>query len=71
MTATATMFQPAAVPYSTGTRAPRLAMPADASDCHMHIYDARAPVAPGASLRPPDATVAQYRASRVRASNPL
>jgi predicted TIM-barrel fold metal-dependent hydrolase len=27
----------------------------------MHIYDPRAPVAPGAKLRPPEATVADYR----------
>ena len=35
--------------------------PADACDCHMHIYDHRFPVAPNAKLRPPDATVDDYR----------
>ena len=50
----------AAVPYSSGTRPPRLAVPANACDCHMHIYDRRAPVAAEATLRPPEATVADY-----------
>ena len=49
------------VPFSAGTHAPKLAAPAGACDCHMHIYDSRFPPAPGASLRPPDASVADYR----------
>jgi predicted TIM-barrel fold metal-dependent hydrolase len=36
-------------------------MPPDATDCHHHIYDARFPAAPGATLRPPDATIEDYR----------
>lgn len=32
-----------------------------ACDTHMHIYDSRYPVAPQSLLRPPDATVEQYR----------
>src|SRR5262249_25622078 len=31
------------VPFSSGTEAPRLKAPANACDCHMHIYDARFP----------------------------
>lgn len=50
-----------AVPYSAGMQAPRLVAPKNACDCHMHIYDSRYPVAPEATLRPPDASVDQYR----------
>jgi predicted TIM-barrel fold metal-dependent hydrolase len=50
-----------AVPYSAGTEAPKLKAPAGAADCHMHIYDGRFPVAPTATLRPPDAHVDDYR----------
>ena len=35
-------------------------------DTHMHFYDERYPMSPGAVLRPPDATVADYR--RVQAA---
>jgi predicted TIM-barrel fold metal-dependent hydrolase len=49
------------VPFSAGTRLPVLEAPAGACDCHMHIYDSRYPTAPGATLFPPDASVAQYR----------
>jgi D-galactarolactone isomerase len=49
------------VPYSTGTEPPKLAAPANACDCHMHIYDAKYPVAPTATLKPSDAIVADYR----------
>ena len=31
-------------------------------DTHVHVYDARYPVAPTTVLRPPDAGVAEYRA---------
>lgn len=34
---------------------------AGACDCHMHVYDSRYPVAPGAKLRPPNASVDDYR----------
>lgn len=50
-----------AVPYSSGTDVPKLKLPANACDCHMHIYDSRFPVAPTATLRPPDAHVDDYR----------
>jgi D-galactarolactone isomerase len=36
-------------------------LPSGACDTHMHIYDSRYPGAPRSVLRPPDATVAQYR----------
>ena len=48
-------------PFSSGSDAPTFTLPADACDCHMHIYDSRFPAAPGAKLRPADATVAMYR----------
>src|SRR5246127_6015350 len=49
------------VPYSTGTEVPKLKAPANACDCHMHIYDAKYPTAPSATLKPPDALVADYK----------
>lgn len=51
--------QPA--PWSSGSEVATLKAPADACDCHMHIYDSRFPVAPYASLRPGDAHVEDYR----------
>jgi len=50
-----------AVPYSSGTEPPKFQPPAGACDCHMHIYNSRFPVAPTATLRPPDAGPADYR----------
>ena len=49
------------VPYSAGTEAPKLKAPPNACDCHMHIYDAKYPIAPSATLKPPDALVADYK----------
>ena len=49
------------VPYSTGTELPKLKAPANACDCHMHIYDAKYPIAPTATLKPSDAVVAEYK----------
>ncbi len=49
------------VPFSGGTEAPKLEPPANACDCHMHIYDAKYPAAPSATLKPPDALVADYK----------
>lgn len=54
------------VKYSTGTEAPKLKAPANATDCHHHIYDARYPPDPTATLRPPDALVEDYRALQRR-----
>ena len=46
------------VPNSSGTEPPKLKAPANAADCHIHIYDPRfaPPVA-----KPADSTVADYR----------
>ena len=49
------------VSYTSGTEAPTLKAPANACDCHMHIYDSRFPVAPTATLRPPNALPSDYR----------
>ena len=50
------------VPNSSGTAAPRLKAPANACDCHMHIYDAaRFPMPPSQRVAPTNATVADYR----------
>jgi len=54
------------VKWSTGTEAPKLKAPANATDCHHHIYDARYPVDPKATLRPADASVDDYRALQKR-----
>src|ERR1700722_1841553 len=51
-----------AVPNSTGTGSPKLKAPANACDCHMHIYDpARFPMVPSQRVPPTDAAVPQYR----------
>ncbi len=50
------------VKWSAGTEAPKLKAPANATDCHHHIYDAKYPVDPKATLRPADASVDDYRA---------
>jgi predicted TIM-barrel fold metal-dependent hydrolase len=51
-----------AVPNSRGTEPPRLKAPANACDCHMHIYDpARFPIAPRETPPPTSAAVPQYR----------
>jgi predicted TIM-barrel fold metal-dependent hydrolase len=50
------------VPNSVGTEPPKLKPPADACDCHMHIYDAaRFPMPPSKRLPPSNATVSDYR----------
>lgn len=51
-----------AVPNSAGTGSPKLKAPANACDCHMHIYDpARFPMVPSQRMPPTDAAVPQYR----------
>jgi len=55
-----------AVKWSAGTERPRLEAPPLAADCHHHIYDARFPPDPSATLRPPDALVDDYRALQAR-----
>src|SRR2546422_2659224 len=54
------------VKWSMGTEAPRLKAPANAADCHHHIYNAKYPVDPKATLRPADALVDDYRALQRR-----
>lgn len=54
------------VPFSAGTQAPQLKVPPLACDCHMHIYDSRFPAAANATIKPPDATVADYRKLQAR-----
>lgn len=45
---------------------PTFAPPPGAVDCHMHIYDDRFPSAPGTTLRPPNASIEQYRKVQAR-----
>jgi len=66
LTTRATRADAQTVKYSAGTEAPKLKAPADATDCHHHIYDAKYPVDPKATLRPPDALVEDYRALQKR-----
>jgi D-galactarolactone isomerase len=52
----------ATVPNSTGTDLPKFKAPANAADCHMHIYDpARFPMPPNPRVAPMNAAVEQYR----------
>ena len=55
-----------AVKWSAGEERPTLQAPANATDCHQHIYDSRFPIDKSATLRPGDATVADYRALQRR-----
>jgi predicted TIM-barrel fold metal-dependent hydrolase len=57
---------PVAVNWSTGTERPKSKAPGNSVDCHHHIYDARFPTAPNATLKPGDASVADYRALQRR-----
>jgi predicted TIM-barrel fold metal-dependent hydrolase len=51
-----------AVPNTTGTEPPRTRVPANAADCHMHIYDPRFPESnPRPGRNPQNATVTDYR----------
>src|SRR5262252_5845714 len=54
------------VKYSSGTEPPKLKVPANACDCHHHIYGSQYKVDPRSTLRPGDATVEDYRASQKR-----
>src|ERR1700761_5999846 len=65
--ASATYAQQATqVRWSTGTEPPKLQAPPNATDCHFHIYDASFPIAPYATLKPPEASVADYQNLRQR-----
>lgn len=48
-------------PFSAGTAAACTPLPVGACDCHIHVYDARVPAVAGATLHPPDASIADYR----------
>jgi len=50
-----------AVPWSAGTELAKTKAPPNAADCHHHIYSARFKVDPNSTLRPGDASVADYR----------
>jgi predicted TIM-barrel fold metal-dependent hydrolase len=54
------------VKWSSGVGRPRIPLPPDTVDCHHHIYDARYPVDPRATLRPADALIADYLGLQVR-----
>jgi predicted TIM-barrel fold metal-dependent hydrolase len=49
------------VRWSAGTDRPSIVVPPNATDCHHHVYDARFPPSPSATLRPPDASIEDYR----------
>ncbi len=53
------------VRFSAGNEAATLRVPANATDCHFHIYDDRFPPAPG-GLPAPTASPADYRALQAR-----
>ena len=55
-----------AAKWSSGSERPKTKAPARATDCHHHIYDARFPIDAKATLRPGDATVADYRQLQAR-----
>jgi predicted TIM-barrel fold metal-dependent hydrolase len=50
-----------AAPNSAGTEASRLKAPANACDCHHHIYDARFPFSQPGARMVPNSRVADYR----------
>ena len=49
------------VKWSSRTEPPKLRAPANACDCHHHIYGSQYKVDPRSTLRPGDATVEDYR----------
>ena len=58
--------QPGQVKWSSGTELPTLHAPPNATDCHFHIYDSSFPIAPYATLKPPEASVDDLQALRRR-----
>src|SRR5215468_3734109 len=64
--ATATPAAAQQVKYSSGTEPAKLKAPANACDCHHHIYGAQYKTDPRSTLRPGDATVDDYRALQKR-----
>ena len=49
------------VPWSTGTAPAKTKAPPNATDCHHHIYSSHFKIDPNSTLRPGDASVADYR----------
>jgi predicted TIM-barrel fold metal-dependent hydrolase len=49
------------VPWSSGTAPAKTKAPPNAADCHHHIYSSRFKVDPNSTLRPGDASLADYR----------
>lgn len=49
-----------AFPFTQGTDAPKTIVPANACDCHHHVYDSRFALAPGVATAPPNATADDY-----------
>ncbi len=49
------------VPWSSGTEPATTKAPPNAADCHHHIYSSRFKADPNSTLRPGDASVADYR----------
>jgi D-galactarolactone isomerase len=49
-----------AVPFTNGTAPPKLAMPAHACDCHMHVFEDGQPTLAGGLAAPPAASLEQY-----------
>ena len=49
------------IPNSAGTEAPKVKAPANACDCHHHIYDARFPFSTAGARMVPNSRVADYR----------
>src|SRR5215813_2749689 len=64
--ASATPASAQQVEYSSGTDPPKLRVPANACDCHHHIYGSQYKVDPRSTLRPGDATVEDYRVFQKR-----
>ena len=52
--------------WSSGTEPPKLQAPPNTTDCHFHLYNASFPIAPYATLKPPEASVDDYQALRRR-----
>lgn len=48
-------------PFSSGFSQVKTAVPAGACDCHLHVYSSAFQTAQGAKLRPPDASIEDYR----------
>lgn len=53
-------------PFSAGEASAQVPLPPGACDCHIHVYDDGVPPMAGAKLRPPQATVADYRRIQAR-----